>query len=1352
MENHVQKEEENFNDYNQSQKFQHFDSNESINSKDKKENEKLPMIEYKENDILTTLKPPIKVERNISPKSTYVDVDKARKEDEQTGAKSNLLFEEKSITIFRLFGHLNRTIDYFFMVLALIGSFGSGISMPILVYITSDIFSDIGNTSENVTMEDILVMMEIVEKTFNNQIKCLLIFGTIALVCNFLNMFFWNLVGQRNINQLKFKYFSIILSQEQGWFDQNNVYEFAKKVQAQLEQIEILFGNKLADIFVSIVQCITGFILGFIISWKLTLAILVITPLILATSCFMHVSMKNGIIMSRKAYEKAGSIAEEILYNIKTVASFANFEFEKGRFDEKIDICYQIELKTIKKIGLCIGLLTFFLNCVIFISILYGRTLIQKEKNLYKGRNFTGGDVILVTSCILMGIMAIGMIAPNIKIIKETCTACSDYFTLYEREISIDFSESVEKPDLDKVKGNIIFKDVVFKYPSDVNNRIILNKLNLDIEAGKKVALVGENGSDTSTIVNLIERFYETTEGEILIDDIEIKKYNLPYLRSLIGYVQQEPFLLNKSIRENLIFGREELLNKINENNIDYLIKKACDESYASKFINNLPDGLDYVVGIKGSKLSENQKQIIAIARAILTNPKILILDEVTSSLDYKSEKEVQRALNNILKKNVTTIIIAHRLSTIKNADIIYAIKEGKVIEMGTHKELFEKRGYYYNLVKSKLDQDEIETIDQQEMSEINSPIKRQNIEGDSYFKKKNEEIYIEQEKVELKISRLFGEIPDKKINMLLACLGAAIVGGLTPANGVMMGNALNGLNSKYETVRYDRGLKYGLLFLLFSFFQGVGNTLMNSQFMILGASLARAYRKKILSKYLQINLSFFDLTINSPDSLLTKLSIDTTKLNSLLLTILGFSLRCSVILIVGITLGYIYEYHLTLIMFCFIPFMIASMVIRIMVDRGSNRNGIKTNIEAEALLSECITNTKTIYSFNFHKKAIQMYMEIIDLFKNEFIKDSIIKGFVIGLGQFCMFVANITMLYAAKKYILKGEIDSEDMCLVMIIVISIVSGIGQGMENIGDLKEAKISFQSLYSIIDLESKISAFKKDNEGKTSPENIKGKIEFKHVYFAYPTKPEQIILKDLSFVIEPGQQVAFVGYSGSGKSTIIQLIERFYDIEEGNGEILIDGINIKDYDLYELRKKISLISQKPVLFKRSLLENVRHGKLDATVDDCVNAAKEANIMKLLNDEEKMNQEIGDETTPIKKNKENYKKEKVRKKELPISRGEKQRLIIAREFLKNPVILLLDDVAFDLDKESELEIQKSLDRLSKNRTSIVITHRLSTIEKYDKIFVLENGRLVEQGNHQELITMKNKYYTLYKNSNED
>ena len=262
-----------------------FKEDEKIENSNQKK-EKLPIMDNGSQDTPENPVVPIKIERHNGRKSTFVDVEKAKKEaesllkgDDQTGAKANLLFGEKSISIFRLYGHLNRPIDYYFLVLALIGSIGSGISMPIQAYISSDLFSDVGNTSESITMEEIVIMMQLVEKTFDNQIKRFLIFGAIAFACNFLSVSFWNLIGQRDIHHLKYKYFSIILGQEQGWFDENNAYEFATKVQAQLEQVEMGIGDKLGNIFVSLAQCITGFVIAFITSWKLTLVMLSISPL-----------------------------------------------------------------------------------------------------------------------------------------------------------------------------------------------------------------------------------------------------------------------------------------------------------------------------------------------------------------------------------------------------------------------------------------------------------------------------------------------------------------------------------------------------------------------------------------------------------------------------------------------------------------------------------------------------------------------------------------------------------------------------------------------------------------------------------------------------------------------------------------------------------------------------------------------------------------------------------------------------------------------------------------------------------------------------------------------------------------
>ena len=253
--------------------------------------------------------------------------------------------------------------------------------------------------------------------------------------------------------------------------------------------------------------------------------------------------------------------------------------------------------------------------------------------------------------------------------------------------------------------------------------------------------------------------------------------------------------------------------------NVDDMIQNACDEAYASEFISKLPDQLDYVVGIKGSKLSGGQKQRVAIARAILAKPKILILDEATSALDNKSEKEVQRALDNISQKNVTTVIIAHRLSTIKNADLIYAIKEGHVVEQGTHKELLERNGYYAGLVRSQLAQDEIETKEELEMEKKKSSLKRRNTDEEVQFQRKDSEIYIEEDTVKLNPCRVVREVTrDHCCVLILALIGAAGVGFSQPVNGLIMAHAMNGLNSMYETIRYDKGLKFALIFLIIAF------------------------------------------------------------------------------------------------------------------------------------------------------------------------------------------------------------------------------------------------------------------------------------------------------------------------------------------------------------------------------------------------------------------------------------------------------------------------------------------------------------------------------------------------------
>ena len=1244
-------------------------------------------------------------------------------------AKKNLMFDIKDVSVFRLYFHLSENFEYFLMIMGFIGSIGAGASNPIMAYLTGSTTSDAGesasNNVEDMNDEEKQIFFASFKKQMDKKVREFLIYGVASFVAVFMSNFFWEYASLRQMHHLKEKYFERILMQEQGWFDQNNAYEFATKVQVQLEQIELGVGEKFGTIVESASTFITGLIISFFASWKLTLIILCVAPFLAICIIYMVTSMRKSLFLSRKAYETAGGVAEEVLYNIKTVASFCNFDFERQRFGHYINLVHELDKQSGFKLAIANAGVNFFYFLSYFVCIMYAKSLLAKDNPSIKP-----GDVMIVCFSTTMAISSFGMMAPNISIIQEACIAASDYFTLLDRKAQIDENGSNYRPSRDNVKGRIEFKNIQFIYPSDVNKRKILDGLNLVFEPGQKVALVGESGCGKSTTVNLIERLYEPTEGEVLIDGVNIKEYDLKYLRSLIGYVQQEPVLFNSPIKNNIIFGRDELIKNEFGGKSDDLIKEACKEAYAKEFIEKIPEKYNYVVGIKGSKLSGGQKQRIAIARAILCKPKILILDEATSALDNKSEKQVQKALDNISQKNVTTVIIAHRLSTIQNADVIYALKNGKVCEKGTHQELLELNGYYAGLVKSQINVDNDKLLKQRKISNrhssffsTGSSIRNEEINDDNVGK---EIVKPKKKLMGVQRSRIFILFRNRKLLIFLASLGSLLSGVANIGAGLNISYCINAFSSGDKDKIKKRGTLHACLYIVIAVCTALFIFIKIRHFRIIGSYLECQLRKLVINKYLNMHMGFYDKEENAPGALLARLSIDTTQLHCLILIMIGDLVQTFGCVVTGFVIGIIKDYRLMLISLCFMPFIIASSVLSNYTKQGGRDSYREINIEAGGILSECVINTKTIFSFNFQKEAVRMYLNVLDRAKKDFLRDAFFKGLLIGIGIFSTFCSKATIYHFSSVYIRNGTLKFDQMTIVVALSVWVCIGCSNGLRGLVYLSKAEKSFDSIFRVLDTKSEIDITKEGNINKISAKNIKGKIEFKNVTFAYPTKQNLNVLNGISFTIEPGQAAALVGYSGCGKSTIIQLLERFYDVEDGKGEVLIDDINIKDYNLLELREKIGLVSQEPVLFKRSVYENILYGNLNANKDDVFEAAKRAHIEKF------------------------FEKQEMGTKEDPVSGGEKQRLAIARVFLKNPVILLLDEATSALDKESEVEVQKSLFELQKFRTSVSIAHRLSTIVDSDVIFVIENGQIVEQGKHDELLLKGGKYSTLYKYSN--
>ena len=304
-------------------------------------------------------------------------------------AKENLIFDLKEVSIFRLYFHLSEAFEYFLMILGFIGSVATGASNPIMTYLTGSTTSDASKSAtdklEEMDEEEKKIFFAAFKKTMDKKVKEFMIYGAISFVAAFISNFCWEYASLRQMHHLKEKYFARILMQEQGWFDQNNAFEFATKVQVQLEQIELGVGEK----FGTLVECastfITGLIIAFLASWKITLVILSVAPFLVICTIYMVTSMRKSLFLSRKAYETAGGVAEEVLYNIKTVVSFGNFDFERQRFGHYIDLVHELDKQSCFKFAISTGAENFFffiLFCMYTICCIF----IYKRKTSNKTR------------------------------------------------------------------------------------------------------------------------------------------------------------------------------------------------------------------------------------------------------------------------------------------------------------------------------------------------------------------------------------------------------------------------------------------------------------------------------------------------------------------------------------------------------------------------------------------------------------------------------------------------------------------------------------------------------------------------------------------------------------------------------------------------------------------------------------------------------------------------------------------------------------------------------------------------------------------------------------------------------
>ncbi len=499
-------------------------------------------------------------------------------------------------------------------------------------------------------------------------------------IFSFFRVWLFAKVSERSMRDVRITLYRQLVQLPMTFFDKRRTGELISRITADVSMLQDTFSVTLAELFRQIITLIAGVVFLMVTTPKLTLFMLASFPVLVIIAMVFGKFIRKLSKQTQDELAAANVIVEETLQSIMTVKSFAGEEYESNRYLNRLNNVVKVALKAAGFRGAFISFTIFALFGGIVAVMWYGATLVATGE-------MSVGDLV---SFVLYTTFIGGSIAGLGDIYGQVQKAIGSS----ERVLEIlEESPEISTADFQKVlaKGDISFEQVAFSYPTRPESEVLKN-INLRIPAGEKIALAGHSGAGKSTIIQLLLKLYSLQKGRISVDGKPIEDWNLKQLRSNIGIVPQEVLLFGGSIRENIGYAKPEASEEE--------IIEAAKKANAWQFISKFSEGLDTTVGERGVKLSGGQRQRVAIARAILKNPAILILDEATSSLDAESEALVQEALDELMK-NRTTIIIAHRLATIRKVDRIYVLKDGEIVEEGTHTLLSEKEdGFYANLVR----------------------------------------------------------------------------------------------------------------------------------------------------------------------------------------------------------------------------------------------------------------------------------------------------------------------------------------------------------------------------------------------------------------------------------------------------------------------------------------------------------------------------------------------------------------------------------------------------------------------------------------------------------------------------
>lgn len=508
--------------------------------------------------------------------------------------------------------------------------------------------------------------------------------------------------GERLTKRVRGLVFKHLLKQEIGFFDrkENTLGVLTTTLATDTAQIHGLTGNALGVSFQIVGSIATGFLISYLSCWRIALVVSGVFPLMAISGALRLKIMTNFDVDADKKFMQAGAVASEAVGNLDTITSIGVQDIFINRYNEELEAPIKKGQRTAFLAGVAYGASEFFFQALWAICFWVGAIFLRDQYCSFDG-------LMKAISGILFAGLIVGQELPRMADLSKGKLSATKIFGLLDRESRIDSTGSGLHECNTETLGDVKLDKVHFEYPSRPDIAVLRN-MNIAVAPGKTLALVGASGCGKSTVVAMLQRFYDPRNGRVMIDDTDIRDKDVRDVRKDISIVSQEPELFNRSVRDNIAYG---LSHEMGTTVTDEMIIQAAKKAHAHTFIKKMNDGYDTLVGSRGNKLSGGQRQRVAIARALVGQPRILLLDEATSALDGESEGVVQRALDQA-RDGRTTVMIAHRLSTVKNADAIAVVHDGRVVEIGRHEDLLRvKNGAYAKLVKHQLGDDDDDDI-----------------------------------------------------------------------------------------------------------------------------------------------------------------------------------------------------------------------------------------------------------------------------------------------------------------------------------------------------------------------------------------------------------------------------------------------------------------------------------------------------------------------------------------------------------------------------------------------------------------------------------------------------------------